>query len=477
MMEYQSRKAVAVFLAMGAIRNPETDRVLLEATAVARAGLQCLVIARAVKDLPSEDQFDGVELVRVDSVARLKSTLRSLACKRKAGVWPWRRRAAPRLRSVTGERRLYRSLYDALLGVVRWAIPRCRTGFLGRLVFAAQAVRLALVRFPGRRVLFHGHEYRIGAMILCLGQLSRRFVYLLDHHAYLAHMSPARGAPTRSEQLRKYWDTPRQHPYLDQVLSLVPHDVRSVLDLGCGDGTVLKELRRRGLATCGVDVSPEALERVEGPSLRADVVELDLDQKWDLVLATEFLEHLDESGLRRVVGKMKSWARKYILLSVPNQEQLQIGRCRCVVCGRLFHVNSHHLVFSFRRLQSLFLPQFAPLVVRDTGPKRTVYLRGVLAIRQWVAGVWARSDLAWCPSCGSRQVISAHKERNTLSAWCDRTNERWRARVPTTQGRFLVALYECKKRTRPTDRRGRPIPEKASSTSERGHRRAVPSRG
>lgn len=48
------------------------------------------------------------------------------------------------------------------------------------------------------------------------------------------------------------------------IAKLTDHQVKFVVDLGCGDGRNLIELCRADFACCGVDISPSALERAAG---------------------------------------------------------------------------------------------------------------------------------------------------------------------------------------------------------------------
>jgi len=96
----------------------------------------------------------------------------------------------------------------------------------------------------------------------------------------------------------------------------------SVLDVGCGWGTTLEALERRGYRTAGVDISRrtrEKLHRREGLLYAADLAG-DLPPEasgFDAVLALDVIEHIDDDG--DAVTKLKQLVRPggVVIASVP----------------------------------------------------------------------------------------------------------------------------------------------------------------
>lgn len=91
------------------------------------------------------------------------------------------------------------------------------------------------------------------------------------------------------------------------ILSLVQVEpVRSLVDLGCGGGGLLREIEARlpGVELAGIDLSSRQIEanRRGGSKIRWAVADLErpmaedesLSGRWDVVVASEILEHLDE---------------------------------------------------------------------------------------------------------------------------------------------------------------------------------------
>jgi SAM-dependent methyltransferase len=101
---------------------------------------------------------------------------------------------------------------------------------------------------------------------------------------------------------------------------------RRILDVGCGEGFTMRELREGGVqaAMVGIDFSPGALawnqahHMAQSPLKVADVHHLPFqDHSFDLVLCLEVLEHLPDSalGLRELLRV----SRDYVLVSVPHE--------------------------------------------------------------------------------------------------------------------------------------------------------------
>ena len=97
--------------------------------------------------------------------------------------------------------------------------------------------------------------------------------------------------------------------------------INKVIDIGCGEGFVINSLNFPGIV--GVDISKNALkiakERNQNCNLCAGSI-FDLSFKkesFDLVIATEVLEHLDKPEI--ALGEIKRISRKYCLFSVPNE--------------------------------------------------------------------------------------------------------------------------------------------------------------
>lgn len=102
-----------------------------------------------------------------------------------------------------------------------------------------------------------------------------------------------------------------------------PLHFESVLDVGCGEGSLLNELTqaRPGLQVAGTDVSEQALalSRRYLPDGRFSLLDLErehLDEQADLVVCSEVLEHLEADVA--AIANLAAMTRRYLVVVVPQ---------------------------------------------------------------------------------------------------------------------------------------------------------------
>lgn len=203
------------------------------------------------------------------------------------------------------------------------------------------------------------------------------------------------GADPEAYQRQVRWD----------LLDLMPPDVRSVLDVGCGDGFITNALPP-ALRVVGLDISPEALRHVTRQTQVGSITDLPFeDGAFDLVMTNDVLEHLAEEAYPRALSELQRVAGRYVLVTTPHREQLQAQWARCADCGAVYHLNRHQRAFDLDRMRALLAPGMQPVEVRYSGdvvlppPDPTVGIRhGFGAYATWDKGV--------CPDCGSHGQIA-----------------------------------------------------------------------
>ncbi|MFF2045222.1 class I SAM-dependent methyltransferase [Kitasatospora sp. NPDC058170] len=85
----------------------------------------------------------------------------------------------------------------------------------------------------------------------------------------------------------------------DVIARAAPAGAR-ILELGCGVGRVTHPLTERGFQVTAVDESPEMLARVRGTrTVRSPIEQLDLGERFDVVLLGSFLVHAGDLAVRR----------------------------------------------------------------------------------------------------------------------------------------------------------------------------------
>jgi SAM-dependent methyltransferase len=87
----------------------------------------------------------------------------------------------------------------------------------------------------------------------------------------------------------------------DVISAAVPAGAR-ILELGCGVGRMTHPLLERGFAVTAVDESAEMLARVRGArTIRGTIEDLDLGERFDVVLLASFLVHTGDPEQRQAL--------------------------------------------------------------------------------------------------------------------------------------------------------------------------------
>lgn len=124
-----------------------------------------------------------------------------------------------------------------------------------------------------------------------------------------------------------------------------PLDFKSVLDVGCGQGSFLSELYAEfpHIATFGTDISTSAINLArrkvpQGEFWVLDATKEHLDRKFDVIVCSEVLEHIpDDLAALRHIAQMTG---KYLVISTVQGrmrqfEPEQVGHVRNYAPGEL----------------------------------------------------------------------------------------------------------------------------------------------
>lgn len=196
---------------------------------------------------------------------------------------------------------------------------------------------------------------------------------------------------------------PYQEELLRDLLSLLPPSIRSILDVGCGDGFNTNALPAE-LEVVGMDISAEALKHVRRETRLGSVTDVPFpDRSFDLVMANAVIEHIADPDYAKALSELHRVARRYILIVAPFMEDLRSGLTCCAACGSTYHVNRHYRAFGITELGDLFGPGAMRVVVLSgsSSPQERLYraLRAEL-------GYYNQWEHAVCPSCGARASTS-----------------------------------------------------------------------
>ena len=96
---------------------------------------------------------------------------------------------------------------------------------------------------------------------------------------------------------------------------------KSILDIGCGDGLILEQLKRKGIVVKGIDISSKANNLCRKRGLDCDQVDIAntlsfKDNSYDEVILIDVLEHLFQP--HEILIEAHRVCRKNLYISVPN---------------------------------------------------------------------------------------------------------------------------------------------------------------
>lgn len=192
------------------------------------------------------------------------------------------------------------------------------------------------------------------------------------------------------------------------LISMIPENVTTILDVGCGNGLITNQLAQRYDIT-GLDISEPALQYVKTKKVCASASAIPFaDREFDLVMSSQLLEHLGESDFFGSLKEIQRVADKYILISVPNREHVERDFIQCTKCRHVYNINHH-----FRSLDvEIFAKNFPDfrLVYHTTGGVKvkpsffwlTRMKHRYVPSQSWMPHYWTkkRSRYNTCPKCG-----------------------------------------------------------------------------
>jgi len=213
---------------------------------------------------------------------------------------------------------------------------------------------------------------------------------------------------------------PANQNRISQTFKIIPTDVRSIADIGCGNGVFLNYVERRNpsIDLIGVDRSEAALKYLTVQSRIGSIENIPLkDREYDCVTCLEVLEHLPVSIYNRSLHELCRVADRYIIVSVPNEEDLQASFTQCPQCKSRFSYEMHLRSYSKRDVPSL-LDDYGFKCISVSTLGNYTWLIGQTLFRKWLYPEQQRVfHSPICPICGferdnprskSQQVAESH---------------------------------------------------------------------
>lgn len=103
----------------------------------------------------------------------------------------------------------------------------------------------------------------------------------------------------------------KEHPYIAEkakvILDVIPQDVRTIIDVGCGDWTITNVLAKE-YKVVGGDLSQEGLKHLSAnasPVVSNAACLPFKDNCADMIFSSELLEHLPDEVFLKAISEMK----------------------------------------------------------------------------------------------------------------------------------------------------------------------------
>lgn len=180
------------------------------------------------------------------------------------------------------------------------------------------------------------------------------------------------------------------------MLSLLPEDANSVLDVGCGNGILTDVIDRR--CVVGLDLSRAPLRYLRSRAVQGSVDMLPIKPgKFDLIIISEVLEHLKDDIYSKAIRDIDRLKPKYLLISVPFWEDLRLSACKCELCGHIFNISHHCRQFDQDTIKDAF-PGYS-LEIAEYASFRPEPIQEWILLMQKL-GIYSFSQSARCDLCG-----------------------------------------------------------------------------
>jgi len=207
---------------------------------------------------------------------------------------------------------------------------------------------------------------------------------------------------------KNFDDDPVEHKKIDDIIRVMPSEIHSLLDVGCGNGALLNKIKSSREETAprlvGIDFSREALKYVQTRKCLGNVSSLPFrNGSFDLVVCSDVLEHLGANEFHQVVVEIPRVSRKYAMIIVPNDEDLESLLVYCPDCHCWFNNELHVRSFNFSRLSNLFVDMRLTQFMEIGTSIKTVSYGDLAKLFFIYRRRRVPADYAQCPQCGRQK--------------------------------------------------------------------------
>jgi ubiquinone/menaquinone biosynthesis C-methylase UbiE len=197
---------------------------------------------------------------------------------------------------------------------------------------------------------------------------------------------------------------------VEKTAEMIPSDVDSLADIGCGSGLFLNHIKKnqRVSSLVGVDFSENAMLTLTTSKKVGNITKIPLESNsYDMISALEVLEHLDLDEYSKAKEELARVSKKYILISVPFDEDLELEFVQCPYCRSRFNRSHHKRSFTTEDVEKLLEEQGYESVSIEYISKRNLYLL-MTPLLNMFKKLGEKKELgnSVCPVCGYQARVS-----------------------------------------------------------------------
>lgn len=160
------------------------------------------------------------------------------------------------------------------------------------------------------------------------------------------------------EELSRWDQIPNNNEInrIEETASLIPNEIESLLDVGCGNGIFTRYIQstKSKIRFVSIDQSLAALGFVTTTKARGSINKLPFPSRsFDLVTCLEVIEHIPNPIYLEALSELCRVSKKYVLVSVPYEQNLHSMRVECPECFTIYHRYLHLRSFQIRTVENL----------------------------------------------------------------------------------------------------------------------------
>jgi len=204
-----------------------------------------------------------------------------------------------------------------------------------------------------------------------------------------------------------------------ETINLVPKDINSLVDIGCGNGIFLNKLKQFGniKTLLGIDRSSNALKYLQTETLLSDINETQLpDNAYDCVTSLQVIEHLPIPQYNTALKELTRISKKYVIIGVPYEEEREKAYTKCPSCLTIFNRDLHLRSYNLNDFKNLLNDYgYKNIKTRLEGESKIFYGHNLFISIFYPSQKKITFESPICPICGYKKDMKKSVSKSHLS--------------------------------------------------------------